>query len=72
VLGEVVQNSQDAFRDLSQAEKDDLIKGLDEYKATKARGMRTSNKSRINDVTHTVDLIEREVRVPKHLPCFVI
>jgi hypothetical protein len=39
VLGEVVKNSQEAFHDLSQAEKDELIKGLNEHKATKAKGM---------------------------------
>jgi hypothetical protein len=67
VLGEVVKNSQEAFHNLSQAEKDELIKGLNEHKAMKAKGMQTLNKSRINDITHTVDMIEKEVRIHSHL-----
>jgi hypothetical protein len=67
VLGEVAKHSQDAFHSLSQAEKDELIKGLKEHKATKAKGMQTLNKLHINDITHTVDMIEKEIWIHSHL-----
>jgi hypothetical protein len=60
-LKDVAQGSSESFRNLSDAMKDELIQELDEYKATQAKGVRKSNKSRINDITYTVDLVEKEV-----------
>ena len=59
----VSQGSSESFQNLSDARKNELIKELDDFKATRAKGIRSSNKSRINDITYTVDLIEKEVCV---------
>lgn len=48
---------------LSNDAKDSLLKEYDEHKATKTTGARMSTKSKINDVTQTLEVIENEVHV---------
>lgn len=63
LLKDVVQNTQDDFRILSDQDKESLIKEFDEHKATQAKGLRVSNKSRVNDITYTIGMVEKEVHV---------
>jgi hypothetical protein len=69
-LKEVAQSSSESFSNLSDAKKDELVQELEDHKATQAKGVRKSNKLRINDITYTVDLVEKEVRVCQVSPGF--
>ncbi|KAG1768106.1 hypothetical protein EV702DRAFT_1050123 [Suillus placidus] len=61
VLQDLLHNYGDEYRELSQDKKDRLIQEYDENREHKTKGVRTSSKSKINDVTQTLKAIENEV-----------
>lgn len=46
---------------LTDEEKDRLVAEMEQAKTTKAKGRRISARSKVNDVTQTVAVIENEV-----------
>jgi hypothetical protein len=46
---------------LTAEQKDKLVEELEVAKATKAKGFRSSARTRINDVTTTLGVLENEV-----------
>lgn len=61
VLRTLVHAHRQEYDELTGGEKAQLIQEFDEHKATKTCGFRTSMKSRVNDVTHTLKAVENEV-----------
>lgn len=61
VLLDLVQNTKEEYNTLTLAEKEELILEFEKVKATKAKGFRTSARSRVNDVTQTMSVLENEV-----------
>ncbi|KAF8308460.1 hypothetical protein F5887DRAFT_1092559 [Amanita rubescens] len=57
VLPDIVTRNKDEYATLTQEVKDDLVKGLEMAKTTKAKGFQPSARSRINDVTTTLTKI---------------
>jgi hypothetical protein len=51
------------YDSLTAHQKDELVWAFDEHKATKVCGLQISNKSKVNDVTHTLKAIENEVHI---------
>lgn len=64
VLQTLVRSHRSEYDALTPQEKLNLIQELNEHKANKACGLRTSVKAKINDVTHTMSAIENEVCAP--------
>jgi hypothetical protein len=56
-----VKDFKDEYYSLTDEEKENLIEEYKEYKAIKTTGQRISTKSKINDVTHTLKIVENEV-----------
>ena len=48
---------------MNEEEKEELVSQLAKVKATKAKGFNSSARSRVNDVTSTVKVLENEVAV---------
>jgi hypothetical protein len=63
VLQDLVRNNQDEYNKLTKQEHMDLIEEFEKEKATKTKAFRISNKSRINDATHSLAAVESEVRL---------
>ena len=63
VLQDLVQNNKAEYAALKMEEKDKLVSELAKVKATRAKGFHTSARSRVNDVTSTVKVLENEVPV---------
>jgi hypothetical protein len=63
LLQELIHEHRDEYHALSDDAKDSLLREYDEHKITKTTGIRISTKSKINDVTQTLRVIENEVRV---------
>jgi hypothetical protein len=61
-LQDLVKRSKDEYMTLSAEQKDTLVKELEAAKVTKAKGFRSSTRTRINDVTTTLGVLENEVR----------
>jgi polyhydroxyalkanoate synthesis regulator phasin len=61
VLQDLVLKNQDEYSQLTRKERMDLVQEFEAHKATRAKALRVSNKSRVNDVTHTIASIENEV-----------
>ncbi|KAF8344861.1 hypothetical protein F5887DRAFT_841822, partial [Amanita rubescens] len=61
VLPDIVTRNKDEYATLTQEVKDDLVKGLEMAKTTKAKGFQPSARSRINDVTTTLRVLENEI-----------
>lgn len=63
VLQDFVQNAElkVEYAGLTQEEKEALIAELEQVKATKAKGFRSSARSRVNDITKTMAVLENEV-----------
>ena len=63
VLQDFVQNAKlkVEYVALTEEEKRVLIAELEQVKATKAKGFRPSARSRINDITKTMAILENEV-----------
>ncbi|KAG1747011.1 hypothetical protein EDD22DRAFT_981916 [Suillus occidentalis] len=61
VLQDLLHNYSDEYHELSQDEKDRLVEEYNEHREHKTRGVRTSSKSKINDVTQTLKAIENEL-----------
>jgi hypothetical protein len=62
VLRDLVLNNQDEYSHLNKQECIDLVQEFKAHKATWAKALRLSNKSRVNDATHTLAGIENEVQ----------
>jgi hypothetical protein len=62
-LQDLLHNHADEYHELSQEEKDRLIEEYNENKEHKTKGVRMSTKSKINDVTQTLKVIENEVYI---------
>ncbi len=58
---DLVKCSKDKYMALTAEQKDKLAKELEAAKATKAKGFRCSARTRINDVTETLGVLENEV-----------
>ncbi|KAG2741522.1 hypothetical protein P692DRAFT_201684315, partial [Suillus brevipes Sb2] len=52
------------YHALSKDEQEDLLKEYAEWTSMKATGMRTSTKSKVNNITQTLKAVENEVHVP--------
>ncbi|KAG1845222.1 hypothetical protein C8R48DRAFT_554198, partial [Suillus tomentosus] len=60
-LQSLVRDNKDEYFALSKEEQDKLLTEFVEFKETKTTGIRTSMKSKINDVTHTLKAVENEL-----------
>lgn len=56
-----MQNSKEEYAKLTKEEKEELVHELEKVKATKAKGYYSSARSRVNDVTQMVAVLENEV-----------
>jgi biotin-(acetyl-CoA carboxylase) ligase len=63
LLSELINEHRVEYHALSNDEKDSILKEYEEHKATKTNGVRISTKSKVNDVTQTLKVIENEVCV---------
>ena len=59
----IVSDHTDEYKALTTEEKDKLIKDLEEAKAVKMKSRRISNKSKGNDISHTIGMITGKVRL---------
>lgn len=60
-LQDLVKVYREEYRTLSTEEKERLVEEFYEFKVSKAVGVRTTAKSKINDVTNTLKAVETEV-----------
>jgi len=60
-LQDLVERTKDEYMTLTAEQKDTLVKELEAVKATKAKGFHSSARTRINDVTTTLGVLENEV-----------
>jgi hypothetical protein len=51
------------YNSLSEEARAKMVQEFEEHKATEQKAARTSNKSRVNDITHTVRMIEHDVSI---------
>ncbi|KAG1727458.1 uncharacterized protein EDB91DRAFT_1061098 [Suillus paluster] len=56
-----MKDFKDEYNSLTEEEKANLVEEYKEYKATKTTGQHISTKSKINDVTNTLKIVENEV-----------
>ena len=61
VLQDIVKNAKPDYEKLTKDEKLNLVAELEQVKATKAKGLHSSARSHINDITKTVAALENEV-----------
>ena len=61
VLQDLVKRKKEQYVELTKEEKDKLIEEPEMAKATQAKGFHPSARSRINDVTKTLHVLENEV-----------
>ena len=61
VLPELVQENRANYHGLSAEEKECLVEEFSQIRELKAVGIRLTSKSKINDVTHTLNAVENEV-----------
>ena len=61
MLPELVQENRANYHGLSAEEKECLIKEFSQFRELKAVGICLTSKSKINDVTHTLNAVENEV-----------
>ncbi|KAG1836618.1 hypothetical protein F4604DRAFT_1943019 [Suillus subluteus] len=61
VLQDLLHNYSNEYPELSQDEKNHLVKEYEENKLLKSKGIRISMKSKINDVTQTLKAIENKL-----------
>ena len=61
VLSNFINGHRSEYYALSEDAKDSLVKEYEEYKTMKTTGVRISSKSKINDITQTLKVIEHEV-----------
>ena len=59
-LQDLVKEYREEYRTLSTEEKERLVEELYKFKVLKAVGVRTTAKSKINDVTNTLKAVETE------------
>jgi hypothetical protein len=69
VLQGLVCSTQEEYNKLSKKERKELVCEFEEYKATQTKALRISTKSRINDATHTLAVIENEVYPDTYINC---
>ncbi|KIM58466.1 hypothetical protein SCLCIDRAFT_28011 [Scleroderma citrinum Foug A] len=60
VLPELVQENRANYHGLSVEEKECLVEEFSQFRELKAVGIRLTSKSKINDVTHTLNAVENE------------
>jgi hypothetical protein len=58
----IARSTGDEYDALNVEEKEALVAEFEEYKAGEATGKRVTNRSRVNDVTYTVGMVEKEVK----------
>jgi hypothetical protein len=63
-LQRLVREHKEEYYTLSKDKRADLLKEYAEWSSTKATGVRTSTKSKVNDITQTLKAVEIEVCVP--------
>ncbi|KAF8347284.1 hypothetical protein F5887DRAFT_1072796 [Amanita rubescens] len=61
VLQDLVERTKDEYMTLTAEQKDTLVKELEAVKATKAKGFHSSARTRVNDVTTTLGVLENEI-----------
>ncbi|KAG1871317.1 hypothetical protein DFJ58DRAFT_644462, partial [Suillus subalutaceus] len=61
VLQDLLHNYADEYHELSQEDKDQLIKEYDENREHKTKGKRISLRSKINDIMQTLRAVETEL-----------
>lgn len=70
VLQDLVKRNKAEYAVLTKAEKEELVQKLEQDKATKTKGFCLSAKSRVNDVTSTLHVLENEVFTASHSNLF--
>ncbi|KAH7922388.1 hypothetical protein BV22DRAFT_1131496 [Leucogyrophana mollusca] len=60
-LHKLICDHRNEYHKLTSDEKNELSNEYKEYKETKAVGLRISTKSRVNDVTHTLKSVEKQL-----------
>lgn len=58
-----MKNAKEEYAMLANEKKEELIRELEKVKVMKAKGFHSSAKSRINDATKTVAVLENEVGI---------
>jgi len=61
MLHELIKENCEEYHVLSEDEKGRLVEEFNEFKVSKAVGIRTTAKSKINDVTYTLKAVENKV-----------
>ncbi|KAG1843380.1 hypothetical protein DFJ58DRAFT_731671 [Suillus subalutaceus] len=61
-LQQLVHEHKDEYHNLSKDERADLLKEYADWSLTKATGVRTSTKSKVNDITQTLKAVEIELK----------
>jgi hypothetical protein len=61
-LQSLVHDHKAEYLTLSNEEQDEILAQFAEWKQTKTTGVRTSTKSKINDITQTLKAVENEAR----------
>ncbi|KAG1733155.1 hypothetical protein EDB19DRAFT_1831088 [Suillus lakei] len=65
-LQSLVHNHKDEYHVLSKEEQDELLREFAESKETKTTGLRISVKSKVNDITSTLQAVENELNSLKY------
>ncbi|KAG2336946.1 hypothetical protein BDR05DRAFT_978648 [Suillus weaverae] len=63
LLSELINEHRVEYHTLSNDKKDSILKEYEEHKATKTNGVRISMKSKVNNITQTLKVIENEMRL---------
>ncbi|KAF8834718.1 hypothetical protein BDN67DRAFT_872571, partial [Paxillus ammoniavirescens] len=61
ILLQLVKNNKEKYHKLSDDAKQGIVREFTEFKVTKAIGVRISARSRINDITQTLKVMENEL-----------
>jgi hypothetical protein len=67
VLPSMVNGYRAEYYAMPAEQKAKLISELDEHKASQKRGLRVSTRARVNDVTHTLKVVENEVHTYSYI-----
>ncbi|KAG0705574.1 hypothetical protein DFH29DRAFT_799878 [Suillus ampliporus] len=62
VLQQLVREHKEEYHALSKDEQEDLLKEYAEWTSMKATGMRTSTKSKVNNITQTLKAVKNELQ----------
>ena len=68
-LRDLVQQIREEYLKLSVEEKEHVVEEFSEFRECKTTGIRVTAKSKISDITYTVNTIENEVGIVSYFAC---